>query len=140
MLATIVGSKYAGSFIKNANEDVLTILGSLDQMNDEATLIKARGMDHLLPFIDKIEGINGHKETFKQLKLYGVRDGEYVDAPTFKEAIESWFYTREGVVVKDHDFSLALIQDAYERDIPLQQVVTERLVAVGDWFIGSHVA
>lgn len=139
MLGTIVGSKYAGSFIKSSNDDVLTVLGALDEMNDDATQIKLRGVDHIFPFIEKIEGVNGKRETFRTQKLYGVRDGEYQDAPAFNEVIESWFYTREGVAVKDYEFSLSLIQDAYERDIPLQKIVAERIEGISDWYLNNYI-
>jgi len=139
MIATIVGSKYVGSNIKKSNQDVLTILGALDKMNMEQTQAKLRGVSDIYPFIEKIEGINGHKQSFKTLKLYGVRDGEYQDAPTMQETLEQWFYTREGTVVKDYDFSLALIQDAYERDIPLGEVVKERLKGIADWYLNSYI-
>jgi hypothetical protein len=49
-------------------------------------------------------------------------------------------YTRQGVKLKDYEFSLSLITDAYERDIPLQEVVKERLKAVGEWLKDSHFA
>ena len=135
MIQTVTGSKYVGSYIKNSDAAVLTVLGALDNMNNPAIQTRLRGVDDLVPFIDTLEGINGHKESFKSINVLGVRDGEYLDAPTMQETLENWFYTRSGIKVKDYEFSLSLVQDAYERDIPLQDVVTERVKAVGDWLI-----
>jgi hypothetical protein len=55
---TITGSKYAGSFIKKADDNVLTILGALDDMNDPATHAKIKGLNDLNPFIEKLEGVS----------------------------------------------------------------------------------
>lgn len=139
MINTITGSKYVGSFIKKSDNEVLTILGILDGMNNPLTQSKIKGVDDLNPFIEKIEGINGQKESFKSLKLYGTRDGEYTDSKTMKETLEQWYYTREGVKVKDYEFSLGLIQDAYERNVPLEDVVRERVKAVADWYLNSYI-
>ena len=129
----ITGSNYVGSWIKKADQSSLTILGALDAMNDPQRQAKVRGVDALYPFIEEVVGFNGHQEIFKNFKLYGVVDGEYNDAPGFKETYESWFYNREGVKLKDYEFTLGMITDAYERNANINELVKERIKAVGEW-------
>ncbi len=135
----ITGSNYVGSWIKKADQSSLTILGALDAMNDPQRQAKVRGVDALYPFIDEVTGFNGHQEIFKNFKLYGVVDGEYNDAPGFKENYESWFYNREGVKLKDYEFTLGMITDAYERNANINELVKERIKAVGEWYLNNYL-
>lgn len=67
------------------------------------------------------------------MKLYGIQDGEYLDAPAFKESYEQWFYNRKGTKLKDYEFTLGMINDAYEADRPIGELVKQRVKAVGEW-------
>lgn len=74
-MRTITGSQYAGSYIRTADKDSLTILGALSKMNDPVNQAKVRGMGDLLPFVETVEGFNGHKESFESMRLFAVDDG-----------------------------------------------------------------
>jgi hypothetical protein len=139
MINSIVGSYCAGSFIKTADKNSMKIVGALDGMNNPKNQLKIRGMDDLLPFIGTVEGLNGEKKGFETNKIYGIEDGQYADAPAFKPTYESWNYTRSGVRLKDYEFTLSTITDAYERNIPIGDIVTERVKAVADWYMNSYI-
>lgn len=64
---------------------------------------------------------------------------EYTDAPTYNEIYEQWFYKRSGLKVKDFEFSLSLLQDAYERGTPIGDLVKERIQAIGEWYMNSYL-
>lgn len=139
MYNSIVGSHYAGSLIRTADKDSMTIVGALEKMNDPKTQAKIKGMNDLAPFIGIEEGLNGEQKGFESNKIYGVEDGQYGDAPAFKPTYESWHYTRKGVRLKDYEFTLGTINEAYERNIPIGDIVKKRVRAAADWYLNSYI-
>ncbi len=135
----IAGSKYVGSFIKKASPEVLTILGALDGMNDPQRQAKIAGVDDLAPFIGVVEGLNGQVQAFKNTTIKGVKDTEYGDAPIYNETFDQWYFTREGIRVRDSEFSLSAIMDADERSTPIGDVVKERIKAVSEWYMNQYL-
>ena len=139
MLRTVTGPLYAGSLLLSANKDVKAILGTLGKLNDPETQMKIKGLQNLTPFVKKMEGFNGMVEQFKSLRIFATEDSTYVDAPSYNEAFSQWFYTRQGWKLKDLELSLALLEDAYEKDLPLKNIITERLQAVSVWYLEEYL-
>lgn len=63
----------------------------------------------------------------------------YLDTPAFKESYEQWFYNRKGFKLKDHEFTLGLLEEAYEREIPLGQLTSKRAKHVADFYMNNYL-
>ncbi len=138
MINILTGANNAGKYIQKADENVMTILTGLEAVNNTDFTKKIEGMDAIKPFIRTINGLNGHTELFSNYRVWAVEDGDYSDAPTTEENYESWMYTRKGYKIKDKDFSLKLIEDAYEKNLPLSELVAQRVKGVTQWYAQEY--
>lgn len=86
----ITGSSNAGKFIEKADDNVLTIIGALDAVNNSDTIKQIKGIDAMKPFVRNIFGINGTTEVIKNFQVWGVEDGDNSDSPTTNETYDSW--------------------------------------------------
>lgn len=139
MIKTIVGSQYVGSLIKKADANVLKILGSLTAVNSSEIQANIRGLNDLNPFIETKEFLNGGSEQFTNSRIFATDDGEYADSPTYNETYEQWNFLRAGYRLKDMEFTLSLLEDAYERGSPLESIVSDRIQAVSEWYMDEYL-
>ncbi len=90
MIPMITGTNSAGSFLENADQNVVKIVSALETMNSSAVLPQLRGMDFLNTFVRNIEGTEGHTEGFAEYNVYASDDGSYADANTWQESYKKW--------------------------------------------------
>ena len=138
MINVITGAANAGKYIQKANDDVMLIVTALESLNNTDITSKVKGLDAIKPFMRTIGGLNGHTEAFSNYRVWAVEDGDYADAPVTEESMEQWFYTRKGWKVRDKDFSLKLIEDAYEKNIPLSDLVKDRVKGITQWYLEEY--
>lgn len=139
MIPMITGSNSAGTFLENADRNIVKIVSALDSMNSSAVLPQLKGMDFLNSFIRSIEGTEGHTEGFAEYNVYASDDGSYADANTWQESYVKWTFNRRGFVVKDKDFTAKLIREAQERKQDLAPIVENRIKAIADMYVNKYI-
>lgn len=135
----ITGSNGIGTYLAGANNDALKIVGALDSVNSNEVIRQVKGMDFLNTFIRDFEGQNGATEGFEESKLFFTDDSPYTDAQTYKETFKTWTYNKKGYILKDFDFSLQLIEDAYEKSQDLSSLVDKRVRNVSSLYLNEFL-
>lgn len=139
MIPMITGTNSAGSFLENADQNVVQIVSALETMNSSAVLPQLRGMDFLNTFVRNIEGTEGHTEGFAEYNVYASDDGSYADANTWQESYKKWTFNRRGYTVKDKDFTKELIREATEKKQDLGPIVEQRVKAIADMYLNRYI-
>lgn len=135
----ITGSNNIGDFLEIQDQNVIKIIKDLESMNSPEALPMLKGMDFLNEFIRQVEGVNGTTEGVEEYRVYASDDGSYADALTYKESYEKWYFTRQGFVVKDKDFTQDLLQQADELDQDLSTIVNQRIQAIAKLYLNAYL-
>lgn len=139
MIPMITGTNSVGSYLENADKNVIKIVSALETMNSSAVIPQLRGMDFLNTFVRNIEGTEGHTEGFAEYTVFASDDGSYADANTWKESYTKWTFGRRGYTVKDKDFTRELIREAQERKQDLTPIVEQRVKAIADMYLNRYI-
>lgn len=139
MIPMITGTNSVGSFLENADQNIIKIVSALETMNSSDIIPELRGMNFLDTFVRKIEGTAGHTEGFAEYNVYASDDGSYADANTWKESYTKWTFNRRGYVVKDKDFTKDLIREAQEKKQDLTPIVEKRIKAIADMYLNKYL-
>lgn len=135
----ITGSNGIGDFLEIQDKNIIKIIRDLESMNSPQALPMLKGMDFLNTFIRQIEGVNGTTEGYQEYRVYASDDGSFADALTYKENYAKWYFTRQGFVVKDKDFTQDLLQHAEETDQDLSVIVNERINAIAKMYLNGYL-
>lgn len=135
----ITGSNGIGDFLEIQDKNIVKIIKDLESMNSPLALPMLKGMDFLNSFTRQIEGVNGTTEGFQEYRVYASDDGSFSDALTYKESYAKWYFTRQGFVVKDKDFTQDLLQQAEETDQDLSVIVNEKIQAIAKMYLNGYL-
>jgi len=143
-LGIITGSQSLGAFMPNLDssmmdQNVITIVGTIETLNDSQYVKELQGAQFLTPFIREVEGIQGHTEGWKEYEVYASDNGSFADAETYEEKYFTWSFYRKSYVVKDHDFSLELLKKAYEEGRNLDRLVSDRMRAISNMYAKEYL-